>query len=408
MEKTYDIIIGGGGIIGSMMALALADQGLKIALIDVNPLSLKTELDFDGRAYALSLSTFKMLSILKLWEDLRLNVQPILDIKVSDGIAGHGASPLHMHFNSREMESGPIGFMVEDRFLRQALIAKLLSNKTISTFFENKIVSQEVKPGYIKLELENRSTVVGKILIGADGRESMTAERSGIKRNFHNYKQTSLVCAVSHELDHFGEAHQFFMPGGPLAILPLIKGRSSIVWTEKSELAVQMSSLSEKDFLNQLQIRFGNFRGEIRLQGRRYAFPLALSIAKDIVSERVVLIGDAAHALHPIAGQGLNLGMRDVASLAETIIVALRRGEDIAAPDVLARYSSWREFDRLTLCGVTHSVNKFFSNHSLALRVVRGVGMAVINNAPTFQRCLMREASGLGSDLPSLMVGRKI
>ena len=408
MEKTYDIIIGGGSIIGSMMALALADQGLKIALIDANPISLKPELDFDGRAYALSLSTFKMLSSLKIWDNLRQSAQPILDIKVSDGIAGHGASPLHMHFDHREMESGPIGYMVEDRFLRRALIEKLLSNKTISTFFENKIVSQTLKPGYIKLELENRSTLLGKLLIGSDGRKSMIAEQSGINRNFHNYQQTSLVCAVSHERDHLGEAHQFFMPAGPLAILPLINGRSSIVWTEKSELADQIKMLSDGDFLKELQIRFGNFRGQICLQGRRYFFPLSLSIAKAIVSKRVALIGDAAHALHPVAGQGLNLGMRDVASLAEVIILAFRRGEDFGAPDVLSRYSNWREFDRLTLYGVTHTVNKLFSNHSLALRALRGIGMAFINNLPTLRRSLMREASGLGDDLPSLMAGRKI
>jgi len=408
MEKTYDIIIGGGGIIGSMMALALSDQGLKIALIDDNPISQKTELDFDGRAYALSLSTYKMLSSLKVWDDLHQSVQPILDIKVSDGLVGYGASPFHMHFDHKEMELGPIGYMVEDRFLRYALMERLLSNKTISTFFETKIVSQTVKPGCVKLDLENGATFVGKILIGSDGLKSTTAERSGIKRNFHNYGQTSLVCAVSHDREHLGEAHQFFMPAGPFAILPLINGRSSIVWTEKSGLADQIKLLSDKDFLKELKIRFGDFRGQVRLQGKRYVFPLSLSIAKTIVSKRVALIGDAAHALHPIAGQGLNLGMRDVASLAEVIIVAFRRGEDFGAQDVLARYASWREFDRVTLYGVTHTVNKLFSNHSLVLRALRGVGMTVINNIPTVRRSLMKEASGLGNDLPSLMMGKQI
>ena len=185
MEKTYDIIIGGSGIVGSMMALALADQGLKIALIDTNPVSLKNNLDFDGRAYALSLATFKMLSSLKVWDTLSQTAQPILDIKVSDGIVGHGASPLHMHFDHREMESGPIGYMVEDRFLRPALLEKLIVNKTITTFFENKIVSQTVDNRHIKCGLKDKSKVVGKILIGSDGRESMIAERAGIKnKNF--------------------------------------------------------------------------------------------------------------------------------------------------------------------------------------------------------------------------------
>ena len=215
-----------------------------------------------------------MLSSLNLWDDLRQSVQPILDIKVSDGIVGHGASPLHMHFDHSEMESGPIGYMVEDRFLRQVLVEKLLCYKTISTFFGNKIVSQVLLPGKIILGLENKTMILGKILIGSDGRKSMIAERSGIKRNFYDYKQTSLVCAVAHEKDHFGQAHQFFMPSGPLAILPLIKGRSSVVWTEKSEKADQIKTLADQDFLKELKVRFGDFRGQISRQGRRYSFPL--------------------------------------------------------------------------------------------------------------------------------------
>ena len=349
-----------------------------------------------------------MLSSLGLWDNLSEFAQPILDIKVSDGAAGHGASPLHMHFDHKEMEVGPIGFMVEDRFLRNLLIGRLLENKTVTTFFDNKIISQSSQYGQIKLGLKNKIILLGKMLIGADGRSSSIAERSGIKRNFYDYKQTGLVCAVHHEREHFGQAHQFFMPSGPMAILPLIDGRSSIVWTEKTATADQLKNLPDKEFLKELKVRFGNFRGQVSLQGSRYAFPLSLSTAKDIISDRVALIGDAAHALHPIAGQGLNLGMRDVASLAEIIILALRRGEDLGAENVLSRYSSWREFDRLTLFGATHAVNKFFSNESLALRVIRGAGMAIINNIPTLRRGLMREASGLGGDLPCLMAGRRI
>lgn len=408
MKETYDIIIGGTGIIGSVMALALAEQGLKIVLVDETPNQAKHNLKFDGRAYALSLSTFKMLSVLDVWKDLAKSVQPILDIKVSDGRVGQGASPFYMHFDHRDMECGPIGYMVEDRFLRNILLEKLSACRSVSTIFGSRIVSQRINSGQIEIKLENNFVISGKLLIGSDGRKSTIAERSGIKRNVSNYGQTSLVCAVSHDLDHLGEAHQFFMPPGPLAILPLKERRSSIVWTEKNETADQIKNFSDKEFLDELIIRFGNFRGQIRLEGKRYSFPLSLSISKSLVSNRVALVGDAAHALHPVAGQGLNLGMRDVASLAEIIILAGRRGEDYGMSDVLSRYSTWREFDRLTLYSFTHVVNKLFSNESVILRALRGIGMGTINNVPHLRKILMMEASGLGNDLPLLMSGRKI
>ena len=408
MKETYDVIIGGVGIVGAMMALSLADSGLKVAVIDEVATAPKKSSNFDGRAYALSPSTFRMLSCLKLWNDLATDVQPILDIKVSDGLAGLGASPLHMHLDHREMEEGPIGFMVEDRYLRKVLLDKLIVSRQIDKIFRTSIINQKILPGYVEIELSNNKIITTKILVGSDGRQSKIASNAGIKRTIYDYNQTSLVCAVSHEHDHFGEAHQFFMPNGPLAILPLTQNRSSIVWTETNVVAQRIAQLGNKEFLKELKYRFGDFRGQIFLEGKRYSYPLSLSMSDKIYSNRVALIGDAAHALHPVAGQGLNLGMRDAASLAEILIFANRRGEDIGSLAVLKRYSSWRQLDRALLSGFTHTVNKLFSNDSLILRAVRDLSMATINKIPFLRRSLMAEASGLEGDLPLLLRGKRI
>ncbi len=408
MNKAYDIIVGGGGNIGLVMAAASAYQGLNVALVDEGVSNILKNSQFDGRAYALSPATIKMLNVLGIWKELVDSAQPILSMKVSDGIAGSGAFPFYMNFDHRDMESGPIAYMVEERFLKTALWNKVLSYKNISKIFDSKIVSQNINSGLISVHFENKSKIFGKLLVGADGRQSTVAEHSGIKRDVHNYHQTSIVCAVSHEKDHFGEAHQFFMPAGPLAILPLQNKVSSIVWTECKDNAENLKGLSSNDFLAELKTRFGSFRGRISLLSDRNFFPLSLSLSKSLVAQRVALVGDAAHAVHPIAGQGLNLGMRDVASLVEILTVARRCGEDIGSIDVLSRYSAWRDLDRLTLSSFTHIINKAFSNDNLILRMCRGIGMGVINRMPKLRGSLMNEASGQGNDLPVLMSGRPI
>ena len=258
------------------------------------------------------------------------------------------------------------------------------------------------------MTLNSGKVVHGALIVGADGRSSGTASRAGIKRSGWGYDQTALVCAIAHEKPHHGIAHQFFMPPGPLAILPLPGNVSSIVWSETAKNAAAFSALSDNEYLTMLRPRFGDFLGEINLAGKRFTYPLSLSLALNLVADRVALIGDAAHGVHPIAGQGLNAGMRDIAALAEVIIDATRRGEDIGSPNVLGRYEQWRRFDNTTLAIATDTFNRLFSNDNAGLRGLRNIGMGMVNAIPGLRRSFIREAAGLTGTLPRLMQGKPL
>jgi len=370
----FDVIISGGGLNGSALALALASVGITTALVDPQPIDTRADPKFDGRSYALALSSQRMLAALDLWDELREDAQPILEIKVSDGHAGEGASPFVLEFDHAEIEEGPMGFMVEDRHLRRVLLSAL-EKARIPHFSGQSVVDHIAEPGKVTVSLSDPK-LTARLLIGADGVSSPTAIRAHIKRQGWAYPQTALVCAIQHEKPHNGIAHQFFMPAGPLAILPLTENRSSIVWTENTEEAARLQALDDDGYLDALRPRFGDFLGNISLGGVRFTYPLTLSIAESFVAPRVALIGDAAHRVHPIAGQGLNAGLKDVAALAEVLAKAFRRGEDIGAADVLVRYQSWRRFDTSTLALATDGFNRLFSNDNKILRLGRDLGMA--------------------------------
>ena len=400
-----DIAIVGGGLNGPALALAAARMGLSVTLIDALPLDRREAPGFDGRAYALALSSVRMLRALGVWEAVAEQSQPMHQIKVTDGRVGDGRVFLGLHFDSAEIEEGPMGHMLEDRFLRRALLEAVAGAPGITQLSEETVIAQEVRPEGAVLTLASGQTVQARLIVGADGRQSGTAARAGIRRTGWDYGQTALVCAIAHERPHEGTAHQFFMPPGPLAILPLPGNRSSIVWSEKTDLAHRINALPEAEYLQVLRPRFGDFLGEIALAGARYTYPLNLTLANALTAERLALVGDAAHGMHPIAGQGLNAGLRDVAALADVIHAAQRRGEDFASPQVLARYAEWRRFDTATLAASTDLFNRLFSNDNPLLRLGRDLGMAAINAAPGLRRGFIREAAGLTGDLPELMRG---
>lgn len=408
MKTDFDVVIAGGGLNGPTLALALAGAGLRVAVVDPRPADARAGQEFDGRAYALAVASQRLLQALGLWGDLAASAQPIVQVKASQGDPGEGAAPFFLHFDSAEIEEGPVGYMMEDRFLYRALLAAMQGRVTHLSGLS--VAGQRVGDAAVAVDLSDGACLSARVLIGADGRGSGVATRAGIQRQGWDYGQTALVAAIDHELPHQGIAHQYFMATGPLAILPLPGGhRSSVVWSETRDNATAIAALPDADFLKVLQPRFGDYLGAISLAGPRFSYPLSLSLARDYVTPRVALVGDAAHGVHPIAGQGLNLGLRDVAALAETIVDAARRGEDIGAINVLERYQGWRRFDATSLALGMDAVNRMFGQTNPLIRAARGLGMQTVTAIPSLRRGFMRQAAGLSVDpMPRLLQGRAL
>lgn len=408
MTDVPHIVIVGGGLNGPALALALAGTGHRVTVIDALPETVREDAGFDGRAYALALASQRLLAAVGIWERIAERAQPMLDIKVTDGHAGQGPAPFFMHFDHAEIEEGPMGFMVEDRHLRRAFLEAMEAEPLIAQVSGQAVVAQSCYETGAQVTLADGAELAGDLLVGCDGRRSGTAMRAGIGRTGWDYGQTALVCAIEHDLPHHGVAHQFFMPPGPLAILPLKGNRSSIVWSERRDMADRITAMTDAEYLAVLRPRFGDFLGGIRLAGDRFAYPLNLSLANAFVGKRLALVGDAAHGMHPIAGQGLNAGLRDVGALAEVLTLARRRGEDIGTLPVLERYQQWRRFDTATLALATDVFNRLFSNDNPLLRLGRDIGMGLVGSVPALRRGFVREAAGLTGDLPKLLQGRAI
>ena len=407
MTYASDVIIAGGGLNGPALALSLAQAGLSVTVVDAAPPRQRAEDAFDGRAYALALASQRLLKVIGVWDGLRDLAEPMLKVEASNG--NPHEHPAHvLRFDSAEMADGPVGYMIEDRYLYRAFLAAMEAEARITLLQAVSVEAQTPLPAGVEVTLSDGRVLRAKLLVGADGRRSGVALRAGISREGWVYGQTALVAAIDHELPHNGVAHQFFFEHGPLAILPLRGNRSSIVWSETDANARAISALNDAEFLDVLRPRFGAFLGAISLAGPRFSYPLNLTLARDYTAARVALIGDAAHGVHPIAGQGLNLGLRDVGALAQVLVEARRRGEDIGALDVLERYQSWRRFDSTSLALGMDSVNKLFSNNNPLLRAGRDLGLGLVNALPALRRAFMREAAGVAGEQPRLLQGRPL
>jgi 2-octaprenyl-6-methoxyphenol hydroxylase len=398
-----EVIINGGGLVGLSLGCALAAAGLKIVVLDRDDPSVMLDAPYDGRSSAIAWASQQALATIGVWDHLANQAQAMLDIRVSDG-----ASPLFLHYDHRELEGEPFGYMVENRHMRQALharAAEIPTLKLLAPAQASEIVRAE---NGVVVRLADGQEIQARLLVGAEGRNSPSRIDAGIAVSGWSYHQVGIVCTVCHEQPHLGVAQERFLPSGPFAILPLVGNRSSLVWTETDELAPVMMALDDDDFLAEISKRFGDYLGTLELEGPRWSYPLSLQIADRYVDRRLVLAGDAAHGMHPIAGQGLNVGLRDVAALTEVLVDAARLGLDIGSDDVLDRYQRWRRFDNATLLAVTDVLNRLFSNDIEPLHLARDVGLAAVNKMPDLKKFFMRHARGTVGKLPKLLNGEPV
>jgi 2-octaprenyl-6-methoxyphenol hydroxylase len=399
------IIIVGGGLVGGSLAVGLARHGVHCTLIDKLAPGDGISPTFDGRASAISASGQKLLDAVGLWPHVVARAQPILDIRVSDG-----PSLLFLHYDHRDLGEGPLGYMVENRHLREAIAAVIGQHRNLIDVVAPSAVSsftQDADTAHV--QLADGSTIDARLVISAEGRTSVLREAAGIRLTGWDYTQTAIVATIGHTQSHLGIAHERFLPAGPFAILPLHGGhQSSLVWTEKKSLASHFLALPDDRFLVEISERVGGFLGDLSLVGPRFSYPLGLQYAAQYVSGRLVLMGDTAHAIHPIAGQGLNLGLRDVAALIEILVDHANLGLDPAHPTGLDRYVRWRRADNLLMAGVTDVLNRLFSNDIAPIKLARDLGLGVVNKIPPLKRFFMRHAMGTVGDLPKLMRGASL
>ena len=407
-QKKTNVVIIGGGIVGSLLALILGLNGLKVVLIEKKSLDDLNSNSYDGRSYALNSGSMKLLVTLNIWDKIKEKIQIVSRVLLQQGAVTTQPQPFDLNFYDYETDNGPIFYMVEDRFLRKVILRKVSECSNINHLTSKSVKRQNIIDSLIEITLDDTQVIKADVAIGADGFPSRSAERAKIKRFDQNYNQSSIVGVVRHKNNHNDEAFQFFLPAGPLAILPLIGNRSCYVWTMSTSEAKRIHELDEDLFLKRLVKVFDNRRGKIELDTPSNIFPISLSIANKLVDEKFALIGDSAHNIHPIAGQGLNLGIRDVACLSEILILARRNGEDIGAVNVLRRYSKWRNFDIFTMALFTDMTNKVFSNDNFLLQIARGISFDFISKSPILKSYLMKEASGFVGDIPKLLQGQDI
>lgn len=400
----FDVAIAGGGLAGRSLALALArlaPQGFSIALIDAEP--VQGHFGDDARALALTAATRNLLSALDLWHELAPSAQAIEAIEITDSPLDASLRPHFLGFDAELKDDGATAHIVEHGALTQVLAAAVARTNAIALFAPDSVTDYAADAFKVVVTL-GTETIEAALLVAADGRRSRLRERAGIKCVGWSYPQIGIVATVAHARPHHGKAVQHFLPSGPFAVLPLQGNRCSIVWTEEKARGEAIMALDEAGFLAELTKRWR--LGEISLAGPRQSFPLDMQIARAFVADRLALIGDAAHVVHPLAGQGLNIGMRDVAALAETIVEATRLGLDIGSPATLERYSRWRRFDSAFSAAVMDGLNRLFSNDSAPLRTLRDLGLGLVDRAPPLKRFLVSEAAGATGTLPRLLRGQ--
>jgi 2-octaprenyl-6-methoxyphenol hydroxylase len=402
-DMRADIAVVGGGLSGLSLAIACAAAGIETAVVDREDPAKFRDAAYDGRTTAIAYGSQQVLKGIGVWDALSAYAEPIREIRVADG-----DSPLFLHYDRAEIDAEALGYIVENRLLRGALQARAETLPSLTLYAPSAVEQVEFGETQAQLALSDAGRIAASLVVGADGRNSPMREAAGIKTWRKSYRQIAIVCVVRHEKPHRGVAVEHFRAAGPFAILPMQGNRSSIVWTEEEHEASLLLALDDKAFAHQLASRFGDFLGRVEPEPGRWSYPLSLILAERYAAPRLALIGDAAHVIHPIAGQGWNLGVRDIAALAELLVDAHRLGIDLGSAELLRRYERWRRFDSLTLTTVTDGLNRLFSNEAPPLRLARDLGLAAVNHAPGLKRFFMRHAMGVTGDPPRLVKGESL
>ncbi|WP_407167740.1 ubiquinone biosynthesis hydroxylase [Bradyrhizobium sp. ORS 111] len=406
MPGQRSIVICGGAFAGLALAVALR-QGLgpDVAVIVADP-ALGMRPSRDPRATAIVAACRRLFETLGVWGQVAPTAQPITDMVVTDSKLQDATRPVFLTFAGNVAPGEPFAHMVENRHLIDALAARAEAEGV--ELRATAVSSYDARTDGISVTLADGTMVDASLLVAADGARSKLRERAGIATHGWEYDQSGIVVTVGHERAHNGRAEEHFLPAGPFAILPLTGNRSSLVWTETRKDAARIVALSDEEFHAELEQRFGLRLGEVKALDKPRAFPLGYFVARSFIAERLALIGDAAHVIHPIAGQGLNMGLKDVAALAEVVVDTARLGMDPGQADVLERYQRWRRFDTMAMGVATNSLNVLFSNESTLLRTVRDIGLGLVDRAPPLKEMFIRQAAGLSGEVPRLLKGEAL
>lgn len=406
MNRDCEVLIGGGGMVGFLLAIALAKAGIETILVDRETPADQDRAEYDGRASALALGSQQFLEKLGLWAGMAGAASPILDIRVADGAWSQGGeSRFFVHYDHRDLpEARPFGWIVENRIIRRALAAALPDLPRLRLIAPARIVGMARETIGRSISLADGRSLGARLVVASDGRQSALRGFAGIAARRFDYKHDAIVLTVAHEKPHRDVAHEIFLPAGPFAMLPMtdeilpqggLRHRSSIVWTEERALIPWLLGLDDAALGREIARRFGASLGALSPLGPRFSYPLQLSLADRYGEDGFVLVGDAAHGIHPVAGQGFNLGVRDAEALAQTLIEAHRLGLDIGSLATLDPYIRRRRFDNLLMAGFTDSLVRLFSNESASLRLARNLGFFAFDRLKPLKRFAMRYAMGI-------------
>jgi 2-octaprenyl-6-methoxyphenol hydroxylase len=403
MPDDAELLIAGAGLTGMLLAVACAGAGLDVAVVDPQSPDAMLDQRFDGRTSAIAYGSKLVFDGIGLWPSIAAEAEPIREIRVADD-----DSPLFLHYDHRDLGEAPLGYIVENRVLRRALLGHARALPNLRLLAGRRVVTTAAGSAGAEAVLDDGTRLRTRLIAAADGKNSPLRQAAGIRAIEWRYRQTGIVTTVAHQRPHAGIAVEHFLPAGPFAILPMTGNRSSIVWTENADLAQRLGALPDDRFAAELHARFGDFLGRIEPVGPRWTYSLSLMQAERYAARRLALVGEAAHVIHPIAGQGLNVGIRDIAALAELLVDTRRRGLDIGDDGVLDNYQRWRRPDAVVLAAVTDGLNRLFSNTIPPIRLARDIGLGIVNRLPPVKGLLMRHAMGTLGDRPRLARGEML